>query len=86
LRYVASYEELYEILAPALGASAQRCSLEESVEALKHPFCWGEERGLFLRRAEQLTGQKFRTRWELVDWLRQNHPDIDLSAPPRLEE
>jgi hypothetical protein len=87
LRYIASYEELYEILAPALRASAQRCSLAESVEALKHPFCFAEERGVFGRRVEQLLiVQTFGTHWEMVEWLRQNHPEIDLSAPPRLEE
>jgi hypothetical protein len=86
LRYIASYEELYEILAPALRALAQGCSLEESIETLKHPFCSGYERGLFLGRVEQVTGRKFRTRWEMVDWLGKNHPKIDLSAPPHLEE
>jgi hypothetical protein len=49
---------------------------------LQQPLCYGEARDVFLRRAEQLSGQQFATRWELVDWLARNRPDIDLSAPP----
>jgi hypothetical protein len=86
LPHVALSAELKGILSPALVALAPRCSLEESVEALKSPFCCGDVTDLFLRRAEQLTGQTFRTRWELVEWLRKNHPEIDLSASPRLVE
>jgi hypothetical protein len=27
--------------------------------------------------------QNFATHWELVDWLRQHRPDLDLTSPPR---
>jgi hypothetical protein len=63
-----------------------RSSLPGSVTALKHPLCYGEPRALFLRRVERLTKQQFKTRWELVDWLTRNRPDINLSTPPQLAD
>jgi hypothetical protein len=67
---------------PSFAELAARSSLPDVVRVLQHPLCYGEPRDIFLRRAEQLAGQKFATRWQLVDWLARNRPQIKLSAPP----
>jgi energy-coupling factor transporter ATP-binding protein EcfA2 len=62
--------------------------LTDIVDLLKHPLCSGAGRTVLLRRAEQLTAVQpgsFRTQWLLVEWLRANRPDIDLSAPPPVD-
>jgi hypothetical protein len=53
------------------------------VALLKQPTCVGETRAVLLHRMEQLTGQKFASVWEMVDWLEKNDPSIDLRSPPR---
>jgi hypothetical protein len=60
-----------------------RLDLPAIVELMKHPLCVGSLRSLALQRAEQVAGTPFKSRWEFVEWLRQRHPEIDLSAPPK---
>jgi ABC-type phosphate/phosphonate transport system substrate-binding protein len=79
---LAIFARVSEGAIPSLAEVVARSSLPDVVRVLQHPLCYGPARDLFLRRAEQLTGQKFATRWDLVDWLARNHPEIDLSAPP----
>jgi hypothetical protein len=71
-------------LMAALWEAAGRSTLAKVVESLRHPFCYGEARQVFLRREEELAGQSFRTRWELIAWLSGNHPEIDASIPLQL--
>jgi hypothetical protein len=76
------YPETQETFLRSLSGVAGRCLLPDVVESLKHPLCYGDARQIFLQQAEQLTGQQFKTRWEMVDWLTKNHPEISLSTPP----
>jgi hypothetical protein len=76
---LAQYQE--DVL-PSLEQVAERASLADAAALLKQPLCYGDARLVFLRRVEKLTGQTFKTRWDMVRWLRQRHPDIDLSSPP----
>ena len=36
------------------------------------------------RQAQWEKQRKFRTIWDAVDWLKKNHPEIDLDAPYKL--
>jgi hypothetical protein len=73
------------VLSPAIGELASGASLERAVEWLKHPLCYGHAAAAILSQIKTSDGKTFRTRWELVEWLRRNRPDIDLSAPPKLD-
>jgi hypothetical protein len=83
---LARYPGVQKQFFTSLSEVAGRSSLPDVVGGLKHPLCYGEARQLLLRRAEKLTGRQFRSRWELVDWLTTNHPEIDPSTPPRVPE
>jgi hypothetical protein len=78
--------EVQEQLLSSLSEVSGRSLLADVVESLKQPLCYGEARQVFLRRAEQLAKRNFKTRWELVDWLTANHPEINPSTPPRMSE
>jgi hypothetical protein len=67
----------------SLADIAERCLLADVVESLKHPLCYGDARQIFLQRAEELTGQQFKTRWDMAAWVTKNHPEIDTASPPR---
>jgi hypothetical protein len=81
LQRFAQFPQYRELFVSSLLEMAGRTSLEDAVGILKHPLCDGEIRRVFLRRVEQLTGQQFKTRWEMADWLTKNHPEINLSTP-----
>jgi hypothetical protein len=84
LRSLARYVRLQDLLIPAISEVAGRSSLPQVVGFLKHPFCYGQARQKFLQRVEEVTAEQFKTRWEMVDWLTKNRPEINLSAPPAL--
>jgi hypothetical protein len=69
--------------AEALAAVSARLDLPATVDLLRDPYCTGHARAIVLRHAERLAGERFPSRWDLVDWLRRHHPEIDLSAPHR---
>ena len=79
------YSDLGAVLSPALRELASRAPLERSVEWLKYPLCYGETASAILSQIKTPDGKTFRTRWELVEWLRKNRPRLDLSAPPKLD-
>src|SRR5262249_38315442 len=72
-------------IASSLLSLATRASLEQQVEWLKHPLCYGNARAAILSQVKTSDGKTFRTLWELVEWLRKDRPNIDLSAPPKLD-
>jgi hypothetical protein len=72
----AQFSQFEQLFVSAVSELATRASLPDAVEAMKHPFCFGKVREAFLHRVEELAARKFDTRWEMVDWLRRNHPEI----------
>jgi hypothetical protein len=62
---------------------AEHCRDQELIALLLHPFAVGTKRSTLLGVVNKRLGQEFRSRWELVDWLRQHRPDLDLASPPR---
>jgi hypothetical protein len=81
---LAQYPQTYDTFLSSLSDVAGRqFSLADVVEGLKHPVCYGEARKIFLQRAEQLTRQQFKTRWDMVAWHIKNHPETYPSTPPR---
>jgi hypothetical protein len=67
----------------ALEHMATQMEMPVAVDLLKQPLCYGKARQILLRRVEQLTGQTFPSRWDMVDYLRRHRPDIDLDTPPQ---
>jgi hypothetical protein len=76
------FPDVSSVLSPAIGELASRASLERVVEWLKYPLCYGEAAAAILSQIKTLDGKTFRTRWELVEWLQKNRPEIDLTSPP----
>jgi hypothetical protein len=66
-----------------LGRLAARCRDQDLVDLLKHPFAVGPARTTLLAALNKRLGQDFKSRWDLVVWLRQHRPDLDLTSPPR---
>jgi hypothetical protein len=60
-------------------------TLEQKLAWLRYPLCYGDARAAILSRIQGPGGKTFRTHWELVEWLKEDRPDIDLSAPPQLD-
>jgi hypothetical protein len=69
-------------LSPAIGELTSRVSIERAVEWLKYPLCYGQAAAAILNQIKTPEGKTFRTRWELVEWLQKNRPEIDLTLPP----
>ncbi len=67
----------------ALRALAARLDLQGKVDLLKHPACVGPARDAVLQEAGKQLDQKFADVWDLVDWLAEHHPEIDLLSPPQ---
>jgi hypothetical protein len=86
---VAQAPDQAAILRPAVTELANRLGqgeLAEFVELLKLPLCHGDVREILLRRLETVTGQRFRTKWDVVEYVRKNHPTINLTTPPPLPQ
>jgi tRNA A-37 threonylcarbamoyl transferase component Bud32 len=62
------------------------CSDQELVELLKHPGCLDTARDTVRAALNKRVKQNCATHWELVAWLRQHRPDLDLTSPPRRSE
>jgi hypothetical protein len=83
---LAQHPDLATTLLPALEKVASQLTndnLQVAVELLKQPLCYGKARQVLLHRVEQLTGQTFSTRWDMVDYLRRHRAGIDLDSPPQ---
>jgi hypothetical protein len=66
-----------------LGRLAEHCRDQDLVDLLKHPFAVGRARTTLLAVLNKRLNQDFKSRWDLVEWLRQHRPDLDLTSPPR---
>jgi hypothetical protein len=66
-----------------LGRMAAHCRDQDLVDLLKHPFAVDLARTTLLAVLDKRLGQDFKSRWDLVVWLRQHRPDLDLTSPPR---
>jgi hypothetical protein len=66
-----------------LKALARELDQGQVVELLKHPGSIGPVRRALLRDLGRRAGREFPNLWGLVDWLRENDPDVDLAAPPQ---
>jgi hypothetical protein len=55
------------------------------INVLKCPFCVGQARMIVLRHLgkHKDVGQQFGDLWDMVAWMRQNKPEIDLTSPPQ---
>jgi hypothetical protein len=67
----------------ALATLASRFTTQGLVDLLKQPTCVGEARSIVLRELGRQQNHSFKDLWELVDWLREHEPQIDLASPPR---
>jgi hypothetical protein len=65
----------------ALGAQLDR---QGRVDLLKHPACVGQARAVVLQQLGKESGREFNDVWELVDWLAEHHPEVDVLTPPQL--
>lgn len=59
-----------------------RLSRQQLVDVLKHPGCVGWAREEVLRQFERQANRRFTNVWELVDWLIENDPGLDILSPP----
>src|SRR5262249_6263666 len=76
---LAQHPDLETTLLPALEKVASQLTkdnLQGAVDLLKQPLCYGKAPQILLHRVEQLTGQTFPTRWDMVDHLHRHRPDI----------
>jgi hypothetical protein len=76
------FHGLSVVFLPALRELAARASLEQQVEWLKRPLCYGETRQAILSQIKTPEGTTFRSHWELVAWLQKNRPKIKLTSLP----
>jgi hypothetical protein len=58
------------------------------VSVLKSPFCVDETRTIILQQLGQRkeVTHRFEDLWDMVAWMQQNRPAIDLESPPKLLE
>jgi hypothetical protein len=73
----------HKVLTDALRTLASQASVPQLVEVLKEPVCVGQPRAVLLDELGQRLGHPFRDIWELVDWLHDHRPDINVAAPLR---
>jgi tRNA A-37 threonylcarbamoyl transferase component Bud32 len=66
----------------AVTVLAERCPDQALLQLLKHPFAVDTAFDTLRDVLNKRLGQNFETRWEMVAWLRQHRPDLDLTAPP----
>jgi hypothetical protein len=66
-----------------LSRLAARCRDQDLVDLLKHPFAVGLARTTLQTALNQRLVQDFKSRWDLVVWVPQHRPDLDLTSPPR---
>jgi hypothetical protein len=75
--------------APLMAALSQRAEgmdVQQVVDLLKHPACGVQLRDALRGVLARQLGQPFASHWEMIAWLRQNRPDLDLETPPRAHE
>jgi hypothetical protein len=60
---------------------AEQLSLDELVELLRWPISVRSQRATLLAECSRRTGQTFADLWELVEYLKEHAPHIDLDAP-----
>jgi hypothetical protein len=73
-------------LAKAVAKLAERCSEQDQVELLKHPFCVAASRDAVRAALNKRLNQNSTSHWDLIAWLRQHRPDLDLATPPQRVE
>jgi hypothetical protein len=69
-------------LEKAVSKLAERCGEQDQIELLKHPLCVGANRDAVRIALNKRLKQNFATQWQLIAWLRQHRPDLDLISPP----
>jgi hypothetical protein len=60
-----------------------RLSMQDLVELLKMPTCYGEARQVVLKHLGNRYGRRFATHWEFVRFAQENKLNLDLTSPPR---
>jgi hypothetical protein len=68
---------------PLLDAPPAPLPAQTLVDLLKQPFCVGEARRLVLDQLSRHYRRPFIDQWDFVEFVEQNHLDLDLSWPAR---
>jgi hypothetical protein len=68
---------------PAAEPLPCRLSIQDLVELLKMPTCWGEARKVVLKHLGNHYGRTFANHWEFVRFAQERHLDLDFTTPPR---
>jgi hypothetical protein len=72
---------------PALSIASKpvpcRLSTQDLVNLLKMPTCFGKARKVVLKHLSNRYGRTFANHWEFVRFAREQHLDLDFTAPPR---
>jgi tRNA A-37 threonylcarbamoyl transferase component Bud32 len=73
----------YDDLINAWKGLAGSMTTQDIVNVLKHPFCVGRTRAELVRELGRRLNRRSDGVWELLAWLQEHQPDVDLSTPPR---
>jgi hypothetical protein len=76
--------EAYHWRSELVAVLLTRCNLQGLVDLLKQPECVGERRRVLLREWGNRIQQSTANIWELVAWVHEHEPSLDLKSPPRL--
>jgi hypothetical protein len=66
-----------------IDAALTHLPVQDLVDVLKMPTCIGRHRMAVLRALGLRAKRKFEDVWEVVAWLRQERPEVDLTIPAR---
>jgi hypothetical protein len=72
-----------QLLDSAIGSLAEKATAQRLVDLLKLPTCVGNPRRIVLAELSKRLKHPFADVWELVAWLREHEPGLDLDSPPR---
>jgi hypothetical protein len=77
---------LYSVKTGPLGSFQvlfAKLNCQRKVDLLKHPACVGPAREAVLLEIGKQLNHKFADEWELVDWLAEHNPEVDVLTPPQ---
>jgi serine/threonine protein kinase len=65
-----------------LQVRVAKLNCQGKVNLLKHPACVGSARDVVLLEVGKQLNHTFADVWELVDWLAEHDPEVDVLSPP----
>jgi hypothetical protein len=72
--------------AQAVALLAEKLNKQQLLDLLKRPTCVGPLRDVVLRILGRLLEQNFDHVWDMVAWVQQYEPALDLLTPPQPPE